>query len=244
MRHDLRLREGDRDRPVLGLRAVERDVELRRGVNVVEQAVAVQKVHGAAGGNDDDARNERASVLIDLDLWRLAPAPVAAAGGFSSHTTAFRSSCCGDTRRSPASFSLPHTYWSIVTSTFFCGGTGASTDHLALDRRRLADTRRARERQEERAERAGSSRSSHPAEGSIAWHRGQDGARLRWRDGQARCRVRDSASGEASVRIPAPKARRPTDAKISYPWGRQAYSAFPRGRDHAMEDDESFTWGR
>jgi hypothetical protein len=53
-----------------------------------------------------------------------AAAGAALAGGFSSHTTAFFSSLRGDSSKSPESFSVPHTYWSIVTSSFFGAGTG------------------------------------------------------------------------------------------------------------------------
>src|SRR5207253_676536 len=45
-------------------------------------------------------------------------------GGFSSQTTALRSPRCGDRTRSSAFFSLPHTYWSIVTASF--AGSGAA----------------------------------------------------------------------------------------------------------------------
>src|SRR6185312_3976747 len=48
----------------------------------------------------------------------------APAGGFSSQTTAFLSSLRGDSNKSPESFSVPHTYWSIVTSSFFGAGAG------------------------------------------------------------------------------------------------------------------------
>src|SRR5439155_4405254 len=40
------------------------------------------------------------------------------AGGLSSQTTALRTPPCGDTTRSSTFFSLPHTYWSIVTASF------------------------------------------------------------------------------------------------------------------------------
>jgi hypothetical protein len=38
----------------------------------------------------------------------------------------------GDITRSPASFSVPQTYWSIVTSTFLGGGTAPVTTTLPL----------------------------------------------------------------------------------------------------------------
>src|SRR5262245_14985349 len=44
------------------------------------------------------------------------------AGGLSSHTTALRMPPCGDRRRSSGFFSLPHTYWSIVTASFRSSG--------------------------------------------------------------------------------------------------------------------------
>src|SRR6185295_4905154 len=53
-----------------------------------------------------------------------AGAGAAPAGGFSIHTTAFFNSLREDSSRSPESFSVPHTYWSMVTSTFFGAGTG------------------------------------------------------------------------------------------------------------------------
>src|ERR1700716_3865570 len=56
----------------------------------------------------------------------------ALAGAFSSHTTAFLNSFCGDNNRSPASFWVPHTYWSMVTSTFFCAGTEPTKTTLPL----------------------------------------------------------------------------------------------------------------
>src|SRR6266511_2330584 len=69
--HDLRLVEGDRDRPALRLRAIEGSIKFWRGMDVVEQAIAIQKVHGAAGRNDHDAGDEHAAVLVNLDLFGL-----------------------------------------------------------------------------------------------------------------------------------------------------------------------------
>ncbi|PYM41695.1 MAG: hypothetical protein DME12_10665 [Candidatus Rokuibacteriota bacterium] len=47
-----------------------------------------------------------------------------AGGGFTSQTTALRIPPCGDRTRSSAFFSLPHTYWSIVTVIFRASGAG------------------------------------------------------------------------------------------------------------------------
>src|SRR5262245_24867231 len=44
------------------------------------------------------------------------------AGGFSSQTTALRMPPCGERTSSSGFFSLPHTYWSIVTASFFSSG--------------------------------------------------------------------------------------------------------------------------
>src|SRR6266567_6466565 len=69
--HDLRLVKSDWNGPALRLRSVERSVELGRGMNVVKEAVAVEKVDGTTGGNEHDPRNELASILIHLDFFGL-----------------------------------------------------------------------------------------------------------------------------------------------------------------------------
>src|SRR5213593_4495684 len=85
--------------------------------------------------------------------------PLAAAGGLSSHTTALRMPPCGDTTRSSGFFSLPHTYWSIVTASFLISGVAPAR------RRRRSDERDGAEAQQQRSPRR---QSSHPRTHSVA----------------------------------------------------------------------------
>jgi hypothetical protein len=57
--------------------------------------------------------------IVAVDASAAAGAP---AGGFSTQTTALRMAPCGERTRSSGFFSLPHTYWSIVTASFFSSG--------------------------------------------------------------------------------------------------------------------------
>src|SRR5262249_9944605 len=59
--------------------------------------------------------------IVAVDASAAAGAP---AGGFSSQTTALRMPPCGERTSSSGFFSLPHTYWSIVTASFFSSGAG------------------------------------------------------------------------------------------------------------------------
>ena len=67
---DLGLGEGDRNGPPLRLRPVEDGIALAVAVDVVEQAIAVQELHGAADRDHDDARHEHALLLIEGDRRR------------------------------------------------------------------------------------------------------------------------------------------------------------------------------
>ncbi len=135
-------------------------IEFWRGMDVVEEAVAVEKVHGATGGNDHDAGNEHASVLIHLDLFAWA-GQAALAGGFSSQTTAFLSSFCGDNKQVPCILRVAADVLIDGYVDLPWGRNGTDEDNLAVDGAADAQTRRAQKRKQQHRQVPRESHSAH-----------------------------------------------------------------------------------